>query len=208
MGMSSGVADQANDGSKRAGRSTRAGVTRPDDPVTAEILALLIALAVAGISVAVGVAAAPVLAVAVLTPAALVDLRERRLPDRWVLAAATVFVAAGATATLVGDPPAATSVAAGALVMAGPLLALHLVSPNAMGFGDVKAAIVLGAALGAVDWRLGLVALSMAAALASIVGLARRLDTVAFGPFLVAAAALTLLLSGTTLPQLAIGTRG
>lgn len=206
--MSSGVADQASDGSKRAGRATRTGVTRPGELLDAEILTLLVALTAAGIAVAVNVAPAPALTIAVLAPAALVDIREQRLPDHWVLAAASVFVAAGATATLVGNPPAVTSVGAGALAMAGPLIVLHLVSPDAMGFGDVKAAIVLGAALGAVDWHLGLVALSIAAALASMVGLARRRDTIAFGPFLVAAAALTLLVSGPTLPRLPIGAGG
>lgn len=206
--MSSGVAEQASDGSKRADRSTRAGGTRPNHLLGAENIALLVALAAAGIAVAVNVAPGPALTVAVLAPAALVDVRERRLPDRWVLAAAAVRLGTVATAALVGNPPAATSVGAGALAMAGPLLVLHLASPDAMGFGDVKAAIVLGAALGVVDWKLGLVALSIAAALASAVGLTRRRDTIAFGPFLVAAAALTLLVSGTTLPQLAIGAGG
>ena len=205
MGVSSGVAEQANDGSKRAGRSTRADATRPDERVIAEVVALVAALVAAGIAVGAGVGPAPLLAVATLVPAALVDLREHRLPDHWVLAAALVLVATAATSTITGDPPAVSSVSAGALAMAGPLLLLHLASPDAMGFGDVKAGVVLGAALGAVDWRLGLVALSAAAALASVVGSARRRTTIAFGPFLVAAAATTLLLSGTTLAVLTIG---
>ncbi len=45
-----------------------------------------------------------------------------------------------------------------ALAFAGPLLLLHLVSPAAMGFGDVKAGIVLGYALGLVHWHLALAA--------------------------------------------------
>ena len=205
--MSSGVADQANDGSKRADRSTRSSTARPGDAVEIENRALLGALAVAGIAVAIGVAPAPLLAVAVLVPAALVDLRERRLPDRWVLGAATNLTALWAIAALVGDPPDVASLIAGALIMAGPLLALHLVSPRAMGFGDVKASIVLGAALGWIDWRLGLVALSIAAAVAATVGIARRLDTIAFGPFLVAATALTLLASDRYFALLPIGAR-
>ena len=206
--MSSGVADQANDGSKRAGRSTRADMSRPGWPVTAEVVTLLIALAVAGIACAAGLAPAPALAVAVLSPAALVDIREQRLPDHWVLAAAMVLLTTTAAATLAGEAPAPTSVTAGAVAMAVPLLALHLASPDAMGFGDVKAALVLGAALGSVDWRLGLVALSIASALASVVGLGRRLDTIAFGPFLVTAAALTLVISSTPLPPIPFGARG
>ena len=89
--------------------------------------------------------------------------------------------------------------------MAGPLLALHLVSPDAMGFGDVKASIVLGAALGSVDWRLGLVALSIGAGSAAAVGLARRLHTIAFGPFLVVSAAVTLVATTVIPTPLLIG---
>ena len=203
--MSSGVADQADDGSKRAGRSTRADMSRPGWPVTAEVVTLLIALAVAGIACAAGLAPAPALAVAVLSPAALVDIREQRLPDHWVLAAAIVLLTTTAAATLAGEAPAPTSVTAGAVAMAVPLLALHLASPDAMGFGDVKAALVLGAALGSVDWRLGLVALSIASALASVVGLGRRLDTIAFGPFLVVAAAVTLVAAAVIPTPLPIG---
>jgi leader peptidase (prepilin peptidase)/N-methyltransferase len=204
--VSSGVADQANDGSKRAVRTTWGGAPLATDALASEAIALLAALTVAAIVVAFGIAPAPTLAVAVLCPAALVDLRERRLPDRWAMSAATVLVMMTVVAELVGDPPAVTSLVAGVLVMAGPLLLLHLVSPRAMGFGDVKAAIVLGAALGWIDWRLGLVTLSIAAASAAAVGIARRLDTIVFGPFLVAATALTLIASDAILAPLSIGT--
>ena len=77
----------------------------------------------------------------------------------------------------------------GAAVFAAPLLTLHLVSPASMGFGDVKTALVLGAASGAIDWRLALAALALATAVAGIVAGA---ESVAFGPGLVAAAAISL----------------
>ena len=77
--------------------------------------------------------------------------------------------------------------------MAMPLLVLHLVAPRSMGFGDVKAALVLGAAVGTLAWQLGLVALCAAAGLGAGVGLARRSATIAFGPFLVAGAAVALI---------------
>lgn len=206
VAVSAGAVGHVIGGSKRAGRSTRARAARAIDSSRSELVALLVALAVAAVGVAIGVPAAPALTVAVLAPAALVDLRERRLPDRWVLSAMTVLTVGAAVATLVDDPPALASIAAGAAVMAVPLLVLHLVSPRAMGFGDVKATIVLGAALGWLDWRLGLVALSIAAAVAAGVGLARRVDTIAFGPFLVAATALTLFAVATISTPLPIGT--
>ena len=77
--------------------------------------------------------------------------------------------------------------------MALPVLALHLVSPDSMGFGDVKAAVVLGAAVGTADPRLAAVALCLAAAGGAAVGLATRQRTIPFGPFLVVASLLVLL---------------
>lgn len=124
---------------------------------------------------------------AVMVGAALIDLRERRLPDVWVGAAAVGFPV-GATATLLADGNAGIDVIGallGALVMAFPLLVLHLASPEAMGFGDVKAVVVLGAALGAVDWRLTLLALCIASSVGALVGFGARRRTIPFGPFLV-----------------------
>ncbi|HEX7247806.1 MAG TPA: type II secretion system F family protein, partial [Actinomycetota bacterium] len=48
------------------------------------------------------------------------------------------------------------SAALGAAVLGGPLLVTHLVTPAGMGFGDVKAGAVLGAAL-LRSWMLGLI---------------------------------------------------
>jgi leader peptidase (prepilin peptidase)/N-methyltransferase len=62
---------------------------------------------------------------------------------------------------------------------------MHLASPSALGFGDVKLGAVLGAALGLIDPRLGLVALCVAAAVTSVVGLARHRESLPLGPGLV-----------------------
>ncbi len=133
------------------------------------------------------------LTVASMVPAAMVDVRIRRLPDPWVGAAAAVLAASVAASWALGSTPEPGSMAAGAAAMAAPLLALHVVSPRSMGFGDVKAALVLGAALGTVAWQLGLLALCAAAGLGAAVGIARRSATIPFGPFLVAGAAVALL---------------
>lgn len=133
------------------------------------------------------------LAVAILAIAAIVDVRERRLPNTIVITASVAFWTAiaieGATWGL--DLPVA-SVAGGIAAFGGPLLALHLVTPAAMGFGDVKTAMVLGAALGIVDWQLALAALALAAGVTATVGVATQASTIAFGPGLVAASAIML----------------
>lgn len=145
-------------------------------------IAIVALVAIAAIDPTLGPAA---LTVVILVPAAIVDLHERRIPDRMVFAALFVLLASAAVASTTGAAVGVRGLAAGAVLMGGPILALHLVSPAAMGFGDVKASIVLGAGLGTVDWRLGLLAVSVAAAAGALVGLGRRVQTIAFGPFLV-----------------------
>jgi leader peptidase (prepilin peptidase)/N-methyltransferase len=131
-------------------------------------------------------------AVAVLVPPALIDVHYRRLPNPWVGAAAVTFVVACVAQMVLGDSIDASSVALGVLALAGPVLALHLISPTAMGFGDVKAGIVLGACLGAVSWELALAGLALAAGATSVTAIVRGRSVVAFGPGLVAGALVAL----------------
>lgn len=135
------------------------------------------------------------LTVAVLVPAAVIDVRERRLPDRIVGAAAIVLSVAIAVGWIAGAEIDLFGIAVGAIAVGGPLLVLHLASPDAMGFGDVKLAAVLGAAIGTIDWQLGLLALTLAAGAGAAVGIARRSRTIAFGPFLVAGAVAVLFIA-------------
>ena len=60
----------------------------------------------------------------------------------------------------------------GAALLGGPLLVTHLVSPAGMGFGDVKAGAVAGAALGLIDPQLAVLALVLGLAAAASWGLA------------------------------------
>jgi leader peptidase (prepilin peptidase)/N-methyltransferase len=131
-------------------------------------------------------------AVAAMLPAAIVDVRERRLPDRWVAFAAGVLSATTWAAWVAGQSVDLSGLLLGAIVMAGPILVLHLVSPASMGFGDVKASIVLGAAVGSVDWKLAVAGLTLAAGLAATIGIVGRMRTIPFGPFLVMGSAIAL----------------
>ena len=125
-----------------------------------------------------------------MSPAAIVDIRERRLPDRWVAFAAGVLAATTWAAWVFGQFVDLSTMFLGAAVMAGPILVLHLVSPASMGFGDVKAAVVLGAAIGSVDWKLAVAGLTLAVGLAATIGIVARMRTIPFGPFLVLGSAI------------------
>lgn len=140
------------------------------------------------------------LAVAVIVVAAVVDVHCRRLPNRILLYAGATLAASTAVELARSAPVAAVDLVIGALVMSGPLLAMHLLSPGAMGRGDVKAAVVLGAAVGAVDWQLSLSALALAAGATATVGLVARVRSVPFGPGLVAASAVALAAHRVLLP--------
>ena len=98
-------------------------------------------------------------------PAVLVDTQQRRLPDVWILGAAIVALIARRHRLehRIIDDRRRLVWPRGAALMAAPLLVLHLVSPPSMGFGDVKLALLLGAAVGVLDWQLAIPALALAA---------------------------------------------
>jgi leader peptidase (prepilin peptidase) / N-methyltransferase len=87
----------------------------------------------------------------------------------------------------------------GLLAMAGPLLVIAVAMPHGMGMGDVKLAAVMGLVLGALGWNhvvvgavLGLLLGGLGSVVALAIGRSRK-DTIPFGPFLAAGAALSAL---------------
>ena len=135
----------------------------------------------------------PALAGIMLVPAAAAaatDWRTHRVPN---LLVAVALVPALVAVLVVDDRRhLLASVASGAVVMALPLLVLHLVTPAAMGFGDVKLAAALGAALGVLDPTLGVPALAVAAGLTLLAAAWRRRVAMPFAPALVTGAAAAL----------------
>ena len=128
-----------------------------------------------------------------LIAAATVDALDHRLPNELVGAAAIPVGVAAAIGLAAGSPDIAVGALVGALLLGVPLLVAHLASPNGMGFGDVKAGAVLGAAIGLVDAELVVLTLLLALAVAAGWAIARRRRTVPLGPSLVAAALVSLL---------------
>jgi leader peptidase (prepilin peptidase)/N-methyltransferase len=143
---------------------------------------------------------------AALVALSVIDLRRFLLPNRIVfpLAAASLGLL-GLAALADGDVnPFLRALGGGGAGFAG-FLALHLVSPRSMGFGDVKLAFVLGLFLAWLGWGelvLGFfLAFAYGAAAGIVLILTRirsRRDHVPFGPFM-AAGALTAVLVGQTI---------
>ncbi|WP_434993018.1 prepilin peptidase [Arthrobacter sp. Ld5] len=129
-----------------------------------------------------------------------IDWRTHRLPDRIVLpsypAAVLLLGAAAATA---GDWRRIAGMLGGGAILLVAFAALHLLHPPGLGLGDVKLAGLLGLYLGFAGWD-GLwwgpfLAVVLGGAWSVLLLAARRATlstSVAFGPFLIAGAALGL----------------
>ncbi|OKH85976.1 peptidase A24 [Mycobacterium sp. ST-F2] len=122
-----------------------------------------------------------------MTALSFYDLRERRLPNWLTLPGAGALLAAGVVS---GRGSAAL---AGAAALFGMYLVIHVLSPRAMGGGDVKLALGLGALtgmFGADVWVLAAIgAPLLSAAYAVVVLLRHDSRTVPHGPSMCVASA-------------------
>ena len=154
-------------------------------PLVYPAVELVTALLVAGCVLAFGLTAKAAVAAffcAVLVAVSAIDAEHRIIPNRIVLPAAVVVLVANTALTL------SPQWAIGAGAASGFLLAAALAYPAGMGMGDVKLALLMGAALGRtvpVALMLGM----LAAMVPGIVLLAKhgkagRKMGVPFGPFL------------------------
>jgi leader peptidase (prepilin peptidase) / N-methyltransferase len=137
----------------------------------------------------------PAVAGMMLVPAAAAaaaDWRTHRVPS---LLVAIALVPALVAVLVVDDRiHLLACVASGVAVMAVPLLVLHLITPAAMGFGDVKLAIALGAGLGVLEPKLAVFALAVASGLTLLAAVWARRSATPFAPGLVLGAAAALAL--------------
>lgn len=122
------------------------------------------------------------------------DVRERRLPNWLTVPGALVVLV---VAALSGRFAVAL---VGGLLLLVPYLLVHLVSPRALGAGDVKLAFGLGAATGLAGASAWVLAALLAPVLTALVGvfalLARRSRFVAHGPGMCAASVLAVVGAG------------
>lgn len=120
------------------------------------------------------------------------DLRERRLPNVLTLPGAAVILA---VAVLAGR---ATPAVLGAAALGALYLVVHLIDPAALGAGDVKLAIGLGALTGTFGmdvWLLGAFGAVLLTALAGVVVVSRGGSTVPHGPSMCVASAASVALA-------------
>lgn len=163
----------------------------PVSTATALVCAALAAATGPRPELAVWLLAAPV---AVLL--ALVDYRVHRLPDVLTLPlAAATLALLGIAAALPADAGSWPTALLGGLALGAAYLVLFLINPAGMGFGDVKLALGLGAALGWYGWPV-LVAGAFAGVLyGAVYGLgmvvlrrAGRKTAIPLGPFMLGGA--------------------
>ncbi|WP_353827913.1 prepilin peptidase [Agromyces sp. SYSU T0242] len=184
--------DRAERMSLRALRGWSAGSTAVVVAVLAwrfgidPVLPALLALAAAGVALSI------------------VDLTEQRLPNAMLLptslALAVLLVIAS---TITGEWLALAWAAAGGAAMFAFYFALALISPKAMGMGDVKLALPIGLVLGWFGWGAwvaGLLGAFIVGGVVAIVALALRRVTlrgsIPFGPSMLAGALVALVMVG------------
>jgi leader peptidase (prepilin peptidase)/N-methyltransferase len=117
------------------------------------------------------------------------DLRQRRLPNWLTLPGFAVIMLVAADS---GHGPAA---ALGATLLTAVYLLMHLLAPTAMGAGDVKLALGLGALTGSFGGDVWFLAAIGAPLLTAVIGLVAWLGwsarTVPHGPSMCAVSAVT-----------------
>lgn len=117
-----------------------------------------------------------------------IDVREHRLPNRIVAALAVCRIVTAAVRVLDDGWPFAF-VVFGFLGFGVPFLLINVISPAALGFGDVKLAFALGVFVGAFSPGAVPVALGLVAVTQLVLRLVLGPRVVAFGPILIGVAA-------------------
>ncbi|MDQ6797052.1 MAG: A24 family peptidase [Actinomycetota bacterium] len=138
---------------------------------------------------------------ACLVAISVIDLELQIIPNRVIYPTIVLSLPLLALAAVAeGDIRRMATALAGAAIAFGILLLVHLISPASMGFGDVRLAFILGLFLGWFDLSHVAIGLFVGFALGAVVGVGlmllggkTRKDSVSFGPFLAAGAAVAVL---------------
>jgi leader peptidase (prepilin peptidase)/N-methyltransferase len=137
-----------------------------------------------------------------------IDFDRMLLPRQVVYTTLAIVAAAFVTGTLTAGQWHRLAVAAiSAAVPWALFFAMNFVSPKALGFGDVRLALLIGFGLGWLGWAYAFLGFLAAAVLGSLVGVALmamgkagRRTAVPFGSFLATGAVLIVLAGGAIVP--------
>lgn len=131
---------------------------------------------------------------------AVIDARTHRLPNRLVGSmTALVLPSLVLAAFLAGEPARVARTLLAACAVGALFLVTHLISPAALGFGDVKLVPALGALVGFLSWGHVVLAFTAGILLAGLQAMVVMLGTrdrrahIAFGPALIVGTALAAL---------------
>ncbi|MEX2275648.1 MAG: prepilin peptidase [Actinomycetota bacterium] len=131
---------------------------------------------------------------ALMPPIAIIDIRQRIIPNRITYPALIGFGLYLVVARLAGAPVDLSRAGLGFLLYGGVLLLIALIVPRGMGIGDVKLVALIGLVLGSLGLRYvgvaagaGILLGGIGSIVALIVGLGRK-QAIPFGPYLAAGA--------------------
>ena len=134
-------------------------------------------------------------------PIVIIDLREKRIPDRILIIAYPLVAALLVLAAWQGNnwDNLWRALMSAAAVFAGYFV-LRLINPSGLGAGDVKLSGLIGLILGWVGWQAALVGTAFGFVLGALVAILLLIikrgglkQSIAFGPYMIAGAWLVLL---------------
>jgi leader peptidase (prepilin peptidase) / N-methyltransferase len=139
-------------------------------------------------------ALASIAAIGCVTPMIIgTDLQERRIPTPLIHASASILaISIGATVAR-GEPSRALHATIGLVVVGGAFLVVHLISPNGMGYGDVRLAALTGTAVAyGTSVTIAVACAVVAAAAPGVSCLIRRHQSAPFAAFVLPLALVTI----------------
>lgn len=148
----------------------------------------------------------------VTPPLVLIDIEEKRLPNKLTAALVICSFLAGLIAVANGSADSAITALKVSFLLGAVFFLIHLIFKGGLGLGDVKLVVGLGLALGLISWKAPVVSVVIAFILATIATLPSivRRDfkrAIPFGPFLLAGAWIAVL-GGARLHQLVLSLWG
>ncbi|MPZ51584.1 MAG: hypothetical protein GEU79_02425 [Acidimicrobiia bacterium] len=142
--------------------------------------------------------------VGVLIALAMVDLAEFRLPNRILIPGGLTVMVVTAVIVILGATGSLRDAAIGTVIYFVLMAVLFAISRGALGFGDVRLAVLLGWCTGLLGWRVTIAAIILGSlfgggvAVVALLRGADRKSSIPYGPPMMLGACLAIVLTGST----------